>query len=138
MAENIKLEIVTPEKAVVSEDAQIVVAPGMLGEFGVLPGHTPFLSTLNVGTLRYTDASGKEKFVFINSGFAETLPDKITVLAESAERRKDIDVDRAKTAMERAQKRVDKGDANMDVVRAKAAMARAIQRLKLAGAYSGA
>ena len=77
MAENIKLEVVTPEKAVVDEDAQIVVAPGTLGEFGVLSGHTPFLSTLKIGTLRYTDSSGTERFVFISGGFAEALPDKV-------------------------------------------------------------
>jgi F-type H+-transporting ATPase subunit epsilon len=135
MAENIKLEIVTPEKSVVSEEAQIVVAPGTLGEFGVLSGHTPFLSTLNVGSLRYTDANGEERFVFINSGFAEALPDKFTVLAESAERRRDIDVDRAKAAMDRAQKRIDGVDEGLDVFRAKIALMRAISRLKVTGSY---
>ncbi len=136
MAENIKLEIVTPEKSVVSEDAQIVVAPGSQGEFGVLSGHTPFLSTLNVGSLRYTDANGEERFVFINGGFAEALPDKFTVLAESAERRRDIDVDRAKAAMDRAQKRIDGvDDKGMDVFRAKIALVRAISRLKITGSY---
>jgi F-type H+-transporting ATPase subunit epsilon len=135
MAENIKLEIVTPEKSVVSEEAQIVVAPGSQGEFGVLSGHTPFLSTLNVGSLRYTDADGEERFVFINGGFAEALPDKFTVLAESAERRRDIDVDRAKAAMDRAQKRVDGVDVDkgMDVFRAKIALMRAVSRLKITG-----
>ncbi len=137
MAENIKLEIVTPEKSVVSEEAQIVVAPGSQGEFGVLSGHTPFLSTLNVGSLRYTDANGEERFVFINGGFAEALPDKFTVLAESAERRRDIDVDRAKAAMDRAQKRVDGVDVDkgMDVFRAKIALLRAVSRLKITGSY---
>jgi F-type H+-transporting ATPase subunit epsilon len=136
MAENIKLEIVTPEKSVVSEEAQVVVAPGALGEFGVLSGHTPFLSTLNVGSLRYTDANGEERFVFINGGFAEALPDKVTVLAESAERRRDIDVDRAKAAMDRAQKRLDGvDDEGMDVFRAKIALMRSISRLKITGAY---
>ena len=105
MAENIKLEVVTPEKSVVSEEAQIVMAPGSLGEFGVLIGHTPFLTTLKIGTIRYKDTGGAEKYVFVNSGFAEALPDKVTVLAESAERRKDIDIERAKAAMERADKR---------------------------------
>jgi len=85
MAENIFLEVVTPDKAVVSEDAQIVVAPGSEGEFGVLAGHTTFLTSLKTGTLRYTDASGKEKFLFVKGGFAEVLPNKVTVLAEAAE-----------------------------------------------------
>ena len=134
MAENIKLEVVTPEKSVVSEEAQIVMAPGSLGEFGVLIGHTPFLTTLKIGTIRYKDAGGTEKYVFVNSGFAEALPDKVTVLAESAERRKDIDVERAKAAMERAEKRLaeDRSKEDIDFNRAKISLARAIERVKLA------
>ncbi|PLX53294.1 MAG: ATP synthase F1 subunit epsilon, partial [Desulfobacteraceae bacterium] len=96
MAGNIRLEVVTPETYVVDEEAQIVVAPGSLGEFGVLIGHTPFLTTLRAGEMHYTDASGAQRYVFVSGGFAEALPDKVTVLAESAERRKDIDIDRAK------------------------------------------
>ena len=134
MAENIKLEVVTPEKSVVSEEAQIVMSPGSLGEFGVLIGHTPFLTTLKIGTIRYKDAGGTEKYVFVNSGFAEALPDKVTVLAESAERRKDIDVERAKAAMERAEKRLaeDRSKEDIDFNRAKIALARAVERVKLA------
>jgi ATP synthase F1 epsilon subunit len=79
MAGNIQLEIVTPDKAVVSEEVKIVMAPGSLGEFGVLIGHTPFLTTLRTGIIRYTDAQGIERYVFVNGGFAETLPDKVTV-----------------------------------------------------------
>jgi len=133
MAENIKLEVVTPEKSVVSEEAQIVMPPGSLGEFGVLIGHTPFLTTLKIGTIRYKDAGGTEKYVFVNSGFAEALPDKVTVLAESAERRKDIDVERAKAAMERAEKRLaeDRSKESIDFNRAKIALARAVERVKL-------
>ncbi len=135
MAENIKLEVVTPEKSVVSEEAQIVMSPGSLGEFGVLVGHTPFLTTLKIGTIRYKDAGGTEKYVFVNSGFAEALPDKVTVLAESAERRKDIDVGRAKAAMERAEKRLaeDRSKEDIDFNRAKIALARAVERVKLVG-----
>lgn len=134
MAGNIKLEVVTPEKAVVNEDAQIVVAPGSLGEFGVLVGHTTFLTTLKVGIIRYSDASGNERYVFVSGGFAEALPDKVTVLAESAERRRDIDLERAKAAMERAEKRLaeDRSKADIDFTRAKAALERALQRIQLA------
>ncbi len=131
MAENIRLEVVTPEKSVVSESAQIVMAPGTLGEFGVLSGHTPFLTTLKTGSLKYRDANGKERFVFISSGFAEALPDRVTVLAESAERRREIDLTRAKAAAERAEKRLQSKDPNIDYVRAKAALLRAISRLQL-------
>lgn len=131
MAENIRLEVVTPEKSVVSENVQIVMAPGTLGEFGVLSGHTPFLTTLKTGALKYKDQSGQDRFVFVSSGFAEALPDRVTVLAESAERREDIDVQRAKAAAERAEKRLQIKDENIDYVRAKAALLRAISRLQL-------
>jgi F-type H+-transporting ATPase subunit epsilon len=132
MAKNIKLEVVTPEKSIVSEEAQIVMAPGSDGEFGVLIGHTPFLTTLKTGTVHYTAADGKQRFVFVSGGFAEALPDKVTVLAESAERRRDIDTDRAKAAMERAQSRLDREqDKDIDFLRAKAALERALHRISL-------
>ena len=131
MAENITLEVVTPEKAVISEEAQIVVAPGTLGEFGVLIGHTPFLTSLKVGNIHYKDANGDERYVFVSGGFAEALPDKVTVLAESAERRRDIDTERAQAALERAQSRLGQEGENIDFARAKAAMDRAMSRLKL-------
>lgn len=132
MAANIQFEVVTPEAVVVDEAAQIVMAPGNLGEFGVLPGHTPFLTTLKVGTIRYLDADGKERFVFVSGGFAEALPGKVTVLAESAERRSEIDLERAKKAMERAEKRLaDKGREDIDYARARAALQRAMHRLRV-------
>jgi F-type H+-transporting ATPase subunit epsilon len=134
MAGNIFLEVVTPEKIVVSEDAQIVAAPGSLGEFGVLIGHTPFLTTLKTGIIRFSDAGGQEHFVFVNGGFAEALPDKVTVLAESAERKQDIDLERAKAAQERAEKRLaeDRSRQDIDFARAKAALERALVRIRLA------
>ena len=132
MAENIRLEVVTPEKSVVSESAQIVMAPGALGEFGVLSGHTPFLTTLKTGAIKYRDESGTERMIFVSSGFAEALPDRVTVLAESAERRKDINVQRAKEAAERAEQRLQAAKEDLDYVRAKAALLRAISRLHIA------
>jgi F-type H+-transporting ATPase subunit epsilon len=132
MAGNIRLEVVTPEKYVVDEEAQIVVAPGSLGEFGVLIGHTPFLTTLKTGVMHYTDAKGTQRYVFVSGGFAEALPDKVTVLAESAERRKDIDLERAKAAMERAQERLAQIPTDdVDFNRAKAALERALHRIRL-------
>jgi len=133
MAENIKLEIVTPDNMVVDEDAQIVMAPGTDGEFGILKGHTPFLTSLKVGTVKYKDTSGKERLVFVSGGFAEALPDKVTILAESAERRRDIDQERAKNAMERAEKRLSSTDESIDYLRAKAALTRAMHRLRITG-----
>lgn len=133
MADNIKLEVVTPERSVVSEEAQIVMSPGTEGEFGVLDGHTPFLTTLKTGMIRYKDAAGAERAVFVSGGFAEALPSKVTVLAESAERRRDIDIDRAKAALTRAEERLTKSvsDNEIDVVRAKAALMRAMTRLNV-------
>lgn len=138
MADNIHLEIVTPEKSVVSDEAQIVMAPGELGEFGVLVGHTPFMTALKVGTVRYEDASGAERFIFVSGGFAEALPDRVSILADSAERRGDIDLERAKAAMERAESRLaTTGDADIDYTRARAALARAINRIRLAESKLG-
>ena len=132
MAGNIRLEVVTPEKEVINEEAQIVMAPGSLGEFGVLVGHTPFMTSLKTGAMRYTDAKGTERHVFVSGGFAEALPDKVTVLAESAERRSDIDQQRAQSAMDRAEKRLSSKGEDIDFLRAKAALERALYRLRLA------
>ena len=136
MADSIKLEIVTPDKAVVNEDVNIVMAPGSLGEFGVLIGHTPFLTTLKTGIIRYTDAQGTDQYVFVSGGFVEALPDKVTVLAESAEKTEEIDFDRAKAAQERAEKRLEEARTkeDIDADRAKAALERAVVRINLAGA----
>ncbi len=134
MAGHIKLEVVTPGKIVVSEPAEIVMAPGVLGEFGVLIGHTPFLTALKAGAVHYTDVDGKEHVVFVSGGFAEALPDRVTILVESAERRRDIDIERARLAAERAQKRLaeQRAKEGIDFVRAQAALQRAILRIKVA------
>jgi F-type H+-transporting ATPase subunit epsilon len=133
MAENIKVEVVTPERSVVSEAARIVMAPGTLGEFGVLSGHTPFMTSLKLGPVHYIDEGGKERFVFVSGGFAEALPDRVTILADSAERRRDIDVERAKEAKMRAEDRLGKTqDDTIDFTRARAALARATLRIRLA------
>ena len=135
MAENIRLEVVTPEKQVVNDRAQIVMAPGSLGEFGVLSGHTPFMTSLKTGAIHYRDQNGKDQYVFVSGGFAEALPDKVTVLAESAEKMEDIDPERAKSAMERAEKRLveDRAKEQVDSERAKAALERAVVRIRIAG-----
>ena len=135
MADSIKLEIVTPDKAVVNEDVNIVMAPGSLGEFGVLIGHTPFLTTLKTGIIRYTDAQGTDQYVFVSGGFVEALPDKVTVLAESAEKTEEIDLDRAKAAQERAEKRLEEARTkeDIDAIRAKAALDRALVRINVVG-----
>ena len=131
--QTIRLEIVTPEKYVVDQDVKIVMAPGTLGEFGILPNHTPFLSSLEVGKVHYRDLQDKEHVVFISGGFSEALPDKVTILAETAEVREKIDIDRAKAAYDRAKERLASPDRTIDKDRAKAALVRAEARIKLAG-----
>jgi F-type H+-transporting ATPase subunit epsilon len=134
MAENIKLEIVTPDKLVVDDQAQIVMAPGSEGEFGILSGHTPFLTSLKIGAVTYKDAGGIERRVFVSGGFSEALPDKVTILAQSAERRRDIDENRAREAKKRAEERLVSDKRNeIDLLRAQAALARAIYRLRVKG-----
>ena len=134
MAENIMIEIVTPEKVLLNEEVQIVMVPGKEGEFGVLKGHTPFLSSLKTGILRYIDKNSSERYLFISDGFAEALPDKVTILTESAERRKNIDFQRAKKSYERAQGRINKTQeqkVDLDYQRALASLQRAIYRMKI-------
>jgi len=131
MAGNIQLEVVTPEASVVSDEAQIVMAPGIDGEFGALIGHTPFMTALKTGAIRYVDSSGSERFVFVSGGFSEVLPTKVTVLAESAERRSQIDKDRAMAAKDRAEKRLAEKAFELDESRARAALERALHRLRL-------
>lgn len=131
MADKIFLEIVTPEKKVLSETVDIVVAPGEMGEFGVLPGHIPFLAKLKVGELRYRQG-GAMQHVAIMGGYAEVLNNTVTVLATAAEAAVDIDLVRAKAARERAERRLADSRDKFEFVRAQAALQRALARLKIA------
>jgi len=94
MAEKLKLELVSPEKQLLDIEVDEVVAPGIEGDFGVLPGHTPFLTALRVGELVYKQ-NGVEDYVAIDRGFFEVVDDKVTVLAESAELGREIDLEEA-------------------------------------------
>jgi F-type H+-transporting ATPase subunit epsilon len=129
MAGQIMLEIVTPEKKVLSEPVDIVVAPGELGEFGVLPNHIPFLSKLKVGELRFRIGSNT-RFIAVMGGYAEVLPDRVTVLASAAEEAGEIDVMRAKAARERAEARLRESRDRYEFAVAQAALQRAMARLK--------
>jgi F-type H+-transporting ATPase subunit epsilon len=131
--EKVLLEVVTPENVMVSQEVDIVVAPGVLGEFGVLPGHVPFLSGIMPGELRYT-ADGKTESLTVTTGFAEVSDDKVSVLVDAAEKAHEIDVERAQKAMERAKARLekDRGTKDVDFTRAEAALKRAIARIKIA------
>jgi F-type H+-transporting ATPase subunit epsilon len=132
MAEKLQLEVVTPDRLVLSESVDIVMAIGSLGEFGILPNHVPFLTPLMAGELRYRK-DNKLDYLVVTGGFAEVSQNKVTVLAEAAERAREIDLDRAKRAKERAEKRMAlaKSEA-VDYIRAEAALRRALLRLKVA------
>ena len=132
MAEKLQLEVVTPDRLVLSEAVDIVMAIGSLGEFGILPNHVPFLSPLMAGELRYRKDNQLD-YMVVTGGFVEVSQNKVTVLAEAAERAREIDLDRAKRAKERAEKRLAlaKSEA-IDYIRAEAALRRALLRLKVA------
>lgn len=127
----VKLEVVTPDKTVITEDVEMVICPGSEGEFGVLPQHISLLSALKIGSLRYRK-DGKDECIFISGGFADVNNNKCSVLAESAEMAADIDQARAMEAKQRAEKRLVEHSAELDEVRAEAALRRAIVRLEIA------
>ena len=129
------LEIVTPDRSLATEQVDEVQLPGSEGYFGVLPGHTPLLATLHVGELWYR--IGQERHhLAIAFGFAEVLPERVTVLAQIAERAQDIDIDRAQRAKERAEARLQAGVSpqatSMDFERARIAMMKSLIRLQVA------
>ncbi len=131
--DKLRLEVVTPEGVIVSTEADMVAAPGTEGEFGVLPGHINFLSGILPGELRYNKDHNTE-YLAVNSGFVEVSDNRVSVLVDSAENANDIDVERARSAMERAKKRL-KGEYNneeIDAIRAESALKRAVSRLKVA------
>jgi F-type H+-transporting ATPase subunit epsilon len=132
MADKLELEVVTPDRLVARETVDIVMAVGALGEFGILPNHIPFLTTLQPGELRYRKDNHLE-YMAVAGGFAEISDNKVTVLAEAAERAREIDVDRARRAKERAEKRLAQAKAEaVDYVRAEAALKRSLIRLNIA------
>jgi len=134
MAQQIRLEVVTPTGAVVNDDVDIVNAPGYGGDFGVLANHAPFLSTIKIGSLSY-EKDNKRENLMISGGFCEVSNNQITFLVESAEFGKQIDVERAMKAKERAEKRLAQAsqkDESLNRVRAEAALQRALARLKVA------
>ena len=127
------LEVVTPAKITVSQDVDMVVAPGSLGEFGILEGHVPFLSGLMPGELRYT-VDDKTEFLAVTSGFAEISDDNVSILVDAAETAQEIDFERAKQSMERAKERLEKkarSAEDIDFIRAEAALRRALMRIKV-------
>jgi len=131
MAETIQLEVVTPERLVVNEAAEYIEIPGKTGYLGVLPGHAPLISELAAGELTYRNGS-QTKRVAVAWGFAEVLSDKVTILAETAEKAEDIDTSSAEAAKRKAEAELQKAglEGNQE---AQAALDRANARLQVAG-----
>jgi F-type H+-transporting ATPase subunit epsilon len=126
---SIELQIVTPDRMLVQEQVDEVEIPGVDGYFGVLPGHTPLLAALSVGELWFR--KGQEKtYLAIAFGFAEVLPDRVTILAQLAERAEDIDVERAESARARAAQRLDQ-QSDIDYERARQALTKSMTRLQV-------
>ena len=131
LPEYLTLEIVTPERGIISERVDEVQVPGAEGAFGILPGHTPLLATLQVGELWYR--RGEEtSYVAVSFGFAEVQPDRVSILAQMAEEAEDIDVTRAEAAEIRARGRLDAPVVDMDVERARLALLKSLTRIRVA------
>jgi F-type H+-transporting ATPase subunit epsilon len=135
MAETFQFEIVTPEKLVVRDVAEEMQIPAKNGYIGVLPGHAPLITELAVGEISYRN-NGYTHHLAVAWGFAEVLPDKVTILAETAERAEEIDVKRAEEAKNRAEERLKSGNTETDFARAENALQRAETRLHVASKSS--
>jgi F-type H+-transporting ATPase subunit epsilon len=133
MAEgSIDLTVVTPERAIVHEQVDELQIPGASGYFGVLPGHAPLFSELKIGEVSYRQGD-RWFFISVAWGFAEVRPNEVRILAETAERAHEIDIERATRAKERAEHRIAKGGSEIDYNRALVALERALIRIQVAG-----
>lgn len=131
LPKELTLEVVTPDRLLVNEVVDEVQLPGVEGYLGVLPGHTPLLATLKVGQLWYRQGA-TTTYLAVSFGFAEVLPDRVTVLAQLAEKAEDIDVVRAEAAKKRAEERLAKQVPDVDFERARLALIKAVTRLEVA------
>lgn len=131
MANTFQLEIVTPSRLLVKDSAEEAQIPGLSGYLGILPGHAPLITELAVGVITYK-ASGATHTLSVAWGFMEVLPEKVTILAEAAERPQEIDVERAQKAKDRAEQRLKSSDLQVDYPRAEDALQRAETRLNVA------
>jgi F-type H+-transporting ATPase subunit epsilon len=131
MSDTFQLEIVTPEKKVVDTAASEVQIPGKNGYLGILPGHAPLITELAVGEITFRTGAEEQRLA-LAWGFAEVLPDKVTILAETAERPSEIDVERARKAKAHAEELLSSGDPSVDVERSLNALRKAETRLEVA------
>jgi len=138
LPEAIELIVVTPERQLLRETVVEVTIPGLDGQLGILPGHAPLITELGIGELGYrTATSSQPATLAIIHGFAEVLPDRVTVLAETAERAAEIDLARAEAALARAEKRISSHEPDLDWDRATIALQRALIRIHVARKYRG-
>ena len=133
---HLDLKVVTPDRLIVHEQVDEVEIPGSAGYFGVLPGHTPLLAALAVGELWYRKGQDKS-YLSIAFGFAEVLPDRVTILARLAERAEDIDVTRAEAAKKRAEERLAAPKSDVDYERARVALLKSLIRLQVSARTPG-
>jgi F-type H+-transporting ATPase subunit epsilon len=134
LARKYPLEIVTLKRTVFSDDVECVTVPGGLGYLGILAGHAPLLTNVEVGPISIKLEGGSDMKMVVGEGFLVVTPKSTTLLVDTAEKKEEIDVERARKAMERARGRLASSDTTIDIPRAEAALKRAIARLKLAGA----
>lgn len=132
----IKISVVTAEESVLEDEVDMVVAPGIEGQLGILPRHAPLLTALQPGELRMKKG-GTETVLMVTGGFLEVRPDQVIVLADAAERVEQIDLARAEEAMKRAQERIRTHATDMDLDRANASLRRASVRIKIARRRAG-
>jgi len=138
LPEAIELIVVTPERQLLRETVVEATIPGLQGALGILPGHAPLMTELGIGELKYRTATSSQPIsLAVIRGFAEVLPDRVTLLAETAERAEEIDLNRAEAAKSRAEKRLASNDTNIDWDRATVALARSVIRVQVARKYRG-
>ena len=138
LPEALELIVVTPERQLLHETVVSVTMPGQQGELGILPGHAPLMTELGIGELSYRTANASEPVsISVICGFAEVLPDRVTVLAETAERAEEINLQRAEEAKARAEKRLTSSDPTIDWDRATVALQRALIRIQIATKHHG-
>jgi len=126
-----QLDIVSAERHVSSDQVEVLVAPGVDGEMAILPSHAPLLTVLKPGEIRVVK-DGEDSFIVVSGGFMEVMPEKVTILADTAERLDEIDIERAEAALKAAEERIAEAPAAMDLERALASMRRSQVRIKVA------
>jgi F-type H+-transporting ATPase subunit epsilon len=134
LAKAYPLEIVTLKKTTFSEDVECVTVPGGLGYLGILAGHAPLLTNVEAGVISIRPPEGPDIKMAVGEGFLVVTPQSTTLLVDTAERKEDVDVERARAAMDRARERLAAPHDEIDLARAEASLKRAMARLKLAGA----